>query len=244
MGVSGLDFVEEYIFLDAVDSANSYAKSLGRVPGGGLIIVRAGRQSGGRGRGGNRFFSDHRGGLWVSAVTGAGDISAHFKHNRAISLAIYDSIKNEAGGADVSIKWPNDIYWGDRKIAGILLENVPENPGVIVIGFGVNVNIPADDFPAELRGSATSVLAETGRELSAEPLLEDILRGYMRYRDDGGAHQLYLGRLYKRGGRATIDRRAGTFVGVEPDGRICIDADDGGRTLFSSGVLRFPGGGL
>jgi BirA family biotin operon repressor/biotin-[acetyl-CoA-carboxylase] ligase len=243
---------KKYIYLDGVDSTNNYAKSLAESirnspDNDELLVIRAKRQSGGRGRGDKTFFSDHQGGLWVSIIAPISDISKHFEHNRAISLAILESLKKIGGGinscydgAPVSIKWPNDIYWGDKKVTGILLENSPENPNVIIIGFGINVNIAGNDFPKDLRERATSVLIEIGREHSLEPMLEDIVSGYQKYINDNrsAAHKLYLTYLYKKGHPAIVNEHTGTFVTVEPDGRIVLDTAQG-RVFCCSGTLQF-----
>jgi BirA family biotin operon repressor/biotin-[acetyl-CoA-carboxylase] ligase len=233
------------VLLDSVDSTNSYAKSLGGFPENELTVIRAIRQNRGRGRGDAAFFSDHAGGLWVSLVAPIADVSAHFEHNRAISLAIRAALIECAlsGNARVSIKWPNDLYWGERKIAGVLLENIPQNPNALIIGFGVNVNIAQDDFPGDLRGVVTSVLMETGEEYVLDALLERILQEYNFIIKHGpkGAHAVYAGNLYKKGYPAAVGRHSGTFVTVEIDGRLRLDTANG-PVLLSSGSLRFPGG--
>ena len=61
--------------------------------------------------------------------------------------------------ADVQIKWPNDVWIDGRKLAGILLEGRPQE-GWAVLGIGLNVGIDADEFPDELRDTATSLLIE------------------------------------------------------------------------------------
>ncbi|MDR2579180.1 MAG: biotin--[acetyl-CoA-carboxylase] ligase [Chitinispirillales bacterium] len=234
-----------YIYLDEVDSTNTYAKSLAKPltdfsDGGQLLIIRAGKQSGGRGRGDKAFFSNHQGGLWASIIAPISDISKHFEHNRAVSLAILESLKKIDSTAPISIKWPNDIYWGGKKVTGVLLENSPENPNVIIIGFGVNVNISNDDLPKDLRERATSVLIETGREQSLDQLLGDIISGYQKYIniDPPAVHKLYSSHLYKKGHAAIVDGHAGTFVIVELDGRIALDTARG-RVFCHSGTLQF-----
>ncbi|MDR0330673.1 MAG: biotin--[acetyl-CoA-carboxylase] ligase [Chitinispirillales bacterium] len=249
-----------YVYLDEIDSTNSYAKSLccypqDEQPGAGstrarannfsrgeLTVIRAKRQRGGRGRDGNAFFSDHAGGLWATIITRIADISTHFEHNRAISLSIRKALCEcmPAPSAPISIKWPNDIYWGDKKIAGILLENATQNPNALIIGFGININIAADDFPAELRGKATSVLMETGDEHMPGAVLEGILREYSFILKHGsqGAHTVYAGSLYKKGCLAAVGQHRGIFSTVELDGRLRLETNQGSM-LLSSGTLRF-----
>jgi BirA family biotin operon repressor/biotin-[acetyl-CoA-carboxylase] ligase len=236
------------ILLDAVESTNGYAKTLLRDGGrcDEATVIRAIRQSDGRGRNGKPFFSDHAGGLWVSLIAPIADISAHFEHNRAISLAIRTALLEcqAASGVwvPVSIKWPNDVYWGERKIAGVMLENSTQTPNALIIGFGVNVNIAMDDFPGGLRGRATSAMVETGEEYVLDAVLERILREYefIIKHGPGGAHSVYTGNLYKKGQQAAVGRHRGTFVTVEIDGRLRLDTAEG-PMLLSSGTLLFPG---
>jgi len=261
--------VNRYIFLAEIDSTNTYAKSLwaGRgqaeappasgtdsgsgpvefVPandflGDALTVIRAGRQTDGRGRDGNTFFSDIEGGLWVSLITPIADIAVHFEHNRAISLAILETLKNHGGEAKISIKWPNDIYWGDKKIAGILLENVPDNDGVLIVGFGVNLNTDIGHFPKNLRPLVTSVLAETDSALYLDSTLDSILSIYRRLIccDQAAVHQLYSDNLYKLGHRAVVGGQTGRFTGVEADGRLRLETEHGNEFCLS-GPLRFLG---
>ena len=252
-----------------VDSTNAYAKSLWA--GGGqaeadsadgvisddgpvefvpandflgdtLTVIRAGRQTHGRGRDGNDFFSNIEGGLWVSIIAPVTDISAHFEHNRAISLAILETLKSHGGGGKVSIKWPNDIYWGDRKIAGVLLENVPGNDNVLIIGFGVNVNVDIGRFPKNLRDSVTSVSDRTDEALFLDSTLDSVISMYRKliHGDQSAVHNLYLDNLYRLGSRATVGKHTGKFVTVEPDGRLRLETENG-EELCSSGTLRFLG---
>ncbi|MDR2692951.1 MAG: biotin--[acetyl-CoA-carboxylase] ligase [Chitinispirillales bacterium] len=234
----------KYILLNDIDSTNNYAKTVSGVPDDEITVIRAIRQRCGRGRNDTPFFSDHAGGLWVSLIVPIADISAHFEHNRAISLAIRTVLLEcmPSGNTPVSIKWPNDIYCGERKIAGILLENAPKKPNTLIIGFGINVNIAQDDFPGNLRKTTTSVLMEIGEEYVLDALLDRILCEYDFIIKHGpnGAHAVYAGNLYRKGYPATVGQHRGTFVTVEIDGRLRLDTTQG-TMLLSSGSLRFPG---
>jgi biotin-[acetyl-CoA-carboxylase] ligase BirA-like protein len=234
----------KHILLNEVDSTNNYAKSLDDIPDNEITVIRAIRQLGGRGRNDKPFFSDHTGGLWVSLVVPLPDISAHFEHNRAISLAIRTALLEckPSEDAPVSIKWPNDIFWGERKIAGILLENSHQKPNALIIGFGINVNIAQDDFPISLHKTTTSVLMEIGEEYVLDALLDRVLREYNFIIKHGpkGAHTVYTGNLYKKGFQAIVGPYRGTFVTVEIDGRLRLDTAQG-SILLSSGTLKFPG---
>ncbi|MDR2727513.1 MAG: biotin--[acetyl-CoA-carboxylase] ligase [Chitinispirillales bacterium] len=242
--IKNLDFIEEYFCFEKTDSTNSFAKELKNFPVSGITVIRALKQSGGRGRLNKTFFSDHSGGLWVSVVTPVKSVSDHFIYNRALSLAVCETLKNidSRSSEKIKIKWPNDIYWGERKTAGILLENISANPNVIIAGLGLNVNIAREDFPAELRRSATSVLIETGQIISQDFLLESILKAYRQFSnkesDMKSVHERYVENLYKKGRAAVIDSLSGTFLTVEPDGQLRMQTAHGDK-LYSCGTLRF-----
>ncbi|MCC6446507.1 MAG: biotin--[acetyl-CoA-carboxylase] ligase [Armatimonadetes bacterium] len=84
--------------------------------------------------------------------------------------------------ASVQVKWPNDILIDGKKVAGILIEVVPEGPGGpwAVIGIGINVNAPPEAFPPDLLTPATSLLEAQGRAMPLQPLLKAVLEHFDR----------------------------------------------------------------
>jgi BirA family biotin operon repressor/biotin-[acetyl-CoA-carboxylase] ligase len=75
-------------------------------------------------------------------------------------------------GLKPGLKFPNDVLVGRRKVAGILAE---ARDGRVVLGMGVNVNVPTEDLPQDVDREATSLLAETGTELDRAKLLAELL---------------------------------------------------------------------
>jgi len=86
-----------------------------------------------------------------------------------------------AAGVTPEIKLPNDVLISGRKVAGILAE---AREGRVVLGIGVNVNVPEDELPAEVDRPATSLLVETGREIDRAELLVELLDRLERAYDD------------------------------------------------------------
>ncbi len=84
-------------------------------------------------------------------------------------------------GVTPEIKLPNDVLISGRKVAGILAE---AREGRVVLGIGVNVNVPEDDLPADLDRPATSLLAETGQEIDRAELLVELLDRLERAYDE------------------------------------------------------------
>jgi BirA family biotin operon repressor/biotin-[acetyl-CoA-carboxylase] ligase len=238
--IQKLPFVKQFYHFNSIDSTNTFAKTLKELPTEGIVVICADKQTAGRGQRQNTFFSEAKGGVFASIVCPIADIGSHFIDNRAISLAIYDAIKSTCPTARLSIKWPNDIYWGDKKLCGILLENIPQSSKHIVVGFGINVNIALQTFPEDIRDIATSLLIETGQKHNEDVLLRRILEWFWRYLplDIAAAHLLYANRLYKKGSDCEVNGQKGVFEGVLEDGRMRLKTVDK-EILLSSGPVRF-----
>jgi BirA family biotin operon repressor/biotin-[acetyl-CoA-carboxylase] ligase len=218
-----LTFVERFCTYPLLDSTNDTARAMTDLPRSGLCVVQADCQTRGRGRSGAVFFSDSTGGLWVSIITPVVSIEEHFAHNRALSLALCETVEAVCGpDYRCSIKWPNDIYLRDKKLCGILLENHPGNARMLVLGFGLNVAVHYDEFPEALKPIATSLLIETGNRYSRSVLLKETLERYHAHcaTDPTVLHRVYTQRLYGTGCVVEIDGRRGTFNGVALDGRL------------------------
>lgn len=233
-------YVEKFISYQSLVSTNETAHTLEKFPDNDIIIIQADKQTSGKGRRGNTFFSNSTGGLWVTIITRINDISAHFTFNRAISLSIAEILIEQCKRDDIKIKWPNDIYISDKKICGILLEMHRMRNDILIIGFGVNVNIPVNAFPEELQSIATSLSIETGITFSLESLLLGIIDKYIHWTgtDKSLAHKRYSELLYKTGHLATVENKNGIFETVLPDGHIKLITECG-IELLDSGTLRF-----
>ena len=238
--IKSLSFVEQLIHLDATDSTNTFAKDLAALPASGLTVICADTQRAGRGRADNSFFSEAKGGLFASLVCFVADIRDHFICNRAISLAICDAVQNRFESSPLFIKWPNDIYWQDKKLCGILLETIPNRFNHIIIGLGINVNLRDSDLPPDLMRKATSVLAETGVTIDIHELLFDILTLYWSYcvLPKAELHPLYSERLYRVGASVEINGQKGVFDGVFDDGRLRLKTGTD-TVAVASGSMRF-----
>lgn len=219
--------MERFYTFPTIASTNEFARKLSHAPKSGIYCIQADRQIAGRGRRGGEYFSDCPGGVWVSLVVPVPDIAEHFRYNRAISLAILLTLSQCGKDLPIRIKWPNDIYWGERKICGILLESHPEFPGVVIIGFGLNVNITAADFPDELSSIATSVEIETGRRCALTAVLRTILKQFnvIRSAESAKVHEAYISRLFGRGRRVRINEREGVSDSVAEDGTLQLIVD-------------------
>ncbi|MGC1633385.1 MAG: biotin--[acetyl-CoA-carboxylase] ligase [Gelidibacter sp.] len=146
------------IKLDAIDSTNTYLKQLsidGNAEDGLAAVAKF--QTHGRGQMGTVWDSQEAKNLTFSVFKDVSfvNIAQHFYISMAVSLAVYEAL-NSMGLQRISVKWPNDILSDNKKIAGILIENVIKLNVISgsVIGIGLNVN--QTDF-ADLQ-SASSLL--------------------------------------------------------------------------------------
>lgn len=223
---------------EVVDSTNRLAADLARrgAPEGTAVVAEA--QTAGRGRLGRSWASPRARNLYLSLVLRPPLApSAAPQIALAAALSVVRAIAAEgAGGAE--IKWPNDVLLGGAKVAGILaeLEAEAERLRFVVLGVGVNLNAREADFPAELRGRATSLLETTGRRVDRARftgrLLGFLARDYGVFLRGGFAalrpeyerfHGLRGRRVEVRGGVAA----AGKVRGVDDDGALLLEGPAG-----------------
>ena len=151
------------IVLESVDSTNNYLKKLAENGEKENTVVIAECQSSGKGRLGRNFFSP-KSGLYLSILLRP-DFSAEKSLfiTTAAAVAVSDAIE-EVSGKKTGIKWVNDIFIGKKKVCGILTEaSVDFETGGLyyaVLGIGVNIYHPDDDFPPEIRDIAGAVFDE------------------------------------------------------------------------------------
>jgi BirA family biotin operon repressor/biotin-[acetyl-CoA-carboxylase] ligase len=243
------------LYFPSVGSTNDVAASVAAAGGAEGTTVVAGHQTAGRGRRGHEWFSPPVSGLYVSVILTPS--RAVLDPERAVQLltmtaglALAEGIEAQTGlGAD--IKWPNDLYVGRRKLAGILAEGVPvDAPGRtaalrIVLGYGVNVQTAA--YPGVLRNRATSLEAELGRAMDRADLFVGTIAALAaRYEDLLAARYdaiLEAWRTRARGASgAAVEwdtpagTRAGVTSGVDRDGALLVSTPSGVERIVSGEV--------
>ncbi|HVM46602.1 MAG TPA: biotin--[acetyl-CoA-carboxylase] ligase [Candidatus Acidoferrum sp.] len=142
------------------------------------VVVFAESQTRGRGRLGRQWVSPAKAGLWFSVLLRP-PLRPHDATQLVVAsaTALRRAIESHTS-LKAEIKWPNDVLFRGRKLAGILTEMSAELDRVkhLVVGIGVNVNLDSGDFPSELRRQATSLKAELGRAVSRPELAIAVLR--------------------------------------------------------------------
>jgi BirA family biotin operon repressor/biotin-[acetyl-CoA-carboxylase] ligase len=142
------------------------------------VVVFAESQTRGRGRLGRKWISPANQGLWFSVLLRP---KLHPQESTQLTIASATALRRaiiSATGLRPEIKWPNDLLIGGKKVAGILTELSAEADRVhhLILGIGVDVNVAANELPAEIRPFATSLKIETGREIARVELAAVILR--------------------------------------------------------------------
>jgi BirA family biotin operon repressor/biotin-[acetyl-CoA-carboxylase] ligase len=161
---SGESLRQKLIVLDEIGSTNDYLKSKlsNFKPLPEWTAIMAKNQTMGRGQRQNSWKSEPNSNITFSFVIYPNHLSLqqHFTLNMLVSLGIIDWLKSLQ--IDSTIKWPNDIMIGNRKISGILIENISNSKEIrqSIIGIGVNVN--QKQFSEEFSNRASSILNETG----------------------------------------------------------------------------------
>ncbi|HTX69361.1 MAG TPA: biotin--[acetyl-CoA-carboxylase] ligase [Thermoleophilia bacterium] len=172
-------FGHSFRYHDEIESTNLEAKSLALkgAPEGTVVVAEA--QSAGRGRLGRRWTSPAGKGLLFSVILRP-QLPMSEAHMLTIvaATAAAEAIEKHVS-ARVAIKWPNDLFIGDRKVGGILTEVSGEQDDVdwIVLGTGLNVNTEFSELPVPLRRTATSLKIAGGEVLDRSDILATMLLG-------------------------------------------------------------------
>ena len=163
------------IKLDATTSTNDFLRAL--AADGGVenyTVVTAREQTQGKGQMGSKWTSEAGKNLIMSILilNVLQDVEQIFSLNVAVALSVAEVLRNNSI-SDVTIKWPNDIMAGKKKVCGILIENIFKGEGAFqsIIGIGLNVNQTAfEDLP-----HASSLKVVNGSDFDCESLLWEIV---------------------------------------------------------------------
>lgn len=230
--------------LNEVDSTNTFALSLLRgaeVTEGTVISAR--HQHQGRGQRGNTWFSESGKNITCSIILRPAflDPTLQFDLNRAVALGISDLLISLLPATPVHIKWPNDIMAGNKKICGILTENVLQGNQFSVSVVGVGLNLNQQNFGDETP-RAVSLFQLTEREFDNEEMMKHLFSyieaRYLQLRS-GRTEMLrtdYESRLFRRGvpGRYTDFKTIfdATIETVTPEGLLVMKDGEGQERRF------------
>jgi BirA family biotin operon repressor/biotin-[acetyl-CoA-carboxylase] ligase len=248
---AGSRFGRPVVALEEVESTNDEAWARARAGAPEGLLVVAERQTRGRGRGGNAWFSPPYVGVWASML-----LRPHWPPARVPLLPLAAGLAAaraaESVGARVGLKWPNDLVAVDgsgRKAGGVLVESRQEEGGAwaVVVGVGVNANSVEEDFPPPLRGRATSLARLAGRPVSREDFLVALVgelgaayerlerAGESQLLDEWRQRAVIFGRPVRvKGGGAEIQGVARDLV---DDGSLLVRLDSGVELSVRAGEL-------
>lgn len=239
----------KFVDISSTESTNTYAKNLpvdpeDRTP----VVVATDNQTAGRGQRGNSWESEPGANITMSLVVYPVWMSAahQFELSMIVSIAIVETLRHYIDTPQwLKIKWPNDIYFGDRKIAGILIEN-SVNDGRIersVIGIGLNVN--QTEFSGDVP-NPISLIHATGIKIDIHALRAKIVTQILdmldAYADDPEIDELcalYDSMLWRNDGQYHTwrDTMTGTdfraiLSGVGTDGKLHLTDTDGNTKTY------------
>ena len=201
--------------------------------------VIAEHQTAGRGQRGNSWEAEAGKNLTFSTVLypTALEVKNQFLLSIIAAFSVIYALDSYTG--DFSIKWPNDIYWKDKKIGGILIENELEGKYIVqsIIGIGLNINQKKFHSSAPNPVSLFQILGtEIDKMEVFKKVLSGILGGYMFLENDmdkawAVIQELYLNRLYRKEGYHPYRDEKGEFMAefqqVEPSGHLILKDEQG-----------------
>ena len=227
------------IKLDASNSTNTFTRELAKKSEiEDYTIVTTNQQTSGRGQQGNVWESDPFKNLTFSVFTSLKRLKIKNQAylSFAVSLAVYDSLKS-LGIPNLSVKWPNDIMSGKKKICGILIENTLLQKRIknSVVGIGLNVN---QETFSDKHPNASSLKIIMKKDFSLEPIMHSMVEN-IKYRilsiEEGAfnkTHKDYLAILYRKDVESIFNRKnndslfTGTITGVSKEGGLQIRIED------------------
>lgn len=249
--LAGHPWAHQIIWLDSIDSTNTYAKQLARngAPEGTVVI--ADHQTSGRGRMGRSFTSPAGMGIYMSIILRPECMPEELMHlTCAAAVAAGDAIVN-IGCQMPSIKWTNDLVLCRRKLGGILTE-LSVDPSTrkvewAIIGIGINCCQEEADFPEEIRPIAISLHISPAKRLQ---LIAQIILTFHRMRpylfaEKDGIMEAFRHRCITIGQDISVLRgeevRHGKAVDVDNDGGLVVVFPDGHQETVTSGEVSIRG---
>ena len=238
-----------FTVLDSIDSTNNYAaERIDRGKAGHGAAFMALEQTAGKGQRGKSWSSHAGENIILSVVLDTTEmpVNTPFLLNAAVALAAFDLFKKYAPD-ETSIKWSNDIYWRNRKAAGILIENkfIGTRWNWAVAGIGININ--QTKFDADLAKKAVSLKQITGKDFDCMALAKELCRfldeRFNRYKTQQfqALLQAYNENLFKRNQSVQLKYQNRIFHGIirnaDEQGNLWIDGAP--KSFFTFGEIEW-----
>lgn len=232
----------EMIELDGIDSTNNFLKNYKPLHPKNMTLVTAEYQSAGRGQVGNSWESESGKNLLFSLLIHPKNIEAdrQFLISQIAALSAKEALDTFTKG--LSVKWPNDIYWHDKKIGGMLIENDLTGRMITNCIIGIGLNINQETFHSSAP-NPVSLYQITGKYLEKRFILEHFMQRFQArmasLRTDEGkqVQEDYLKALYHKDGYHTFCDKGGMFeariAGIEPTGHLRLEDTDGAQRTYA-----------
>ena len=236
LALSGEPYGQPLYYFSSTGSTNEEAIKLAcdGAPAGTLVV--ADEQTSGRGRGDRRWFTPAGSGLAVSIVLRPTLPSRQISHVALLgAIATVQAIKSICNLQPQS-KWPNDVWVNGKKVAGILGESThgPVGPEWVILGIGINVSSgPPAGTPT--RHPFSCLEEQSGHAINRLELLRELIRALSEHCSNIGTKTLvstWQKHMMWRGKRMRVLNPDGTSIdgnalGIDPDGALLLDSDDG-----------------
>ena len=228
-----------YIKVSQTASTNTYLSRLAATLPGGTVIYTP-SQTAGRGQKGNSWESEDGKNLTFSMLLKQPPVKARdqFYLSEATALAIVEALAAEAGDG-FTVKWPNDVYWHDKKACGMLIENSLAGTDIATSIIGIGINVNQERFMSNAP-NPVSLIQITGHEHDQMALLKRVCSRIEELvdslKDDSARndlHQHYMEALYRNDGLlhpwedASGNRFMARVDGIAPDGTLTLLHEDG-----------------
>lgn len=225
-----------------------------------LYTIRTDFQTAGRGQAGNSWESEEGKNLLFSALLRYNDIRAteQWRLSMLVAVALWDVLAKYLPQKPLTIKWPNDIYFSDKKLVGILIENSLSGQyiGYSIVGIGLNIN------QTEWQSNAPNPISMkeiTGKEYKAETLMNEWIHAMANWeiQPTEAIQTAYLQHLYRREGWHTYVEREvsvaptaiaqsgieGAFMaeiaGITPQGELILRTENNEEKTYHFKQIRF-----
>lgn len=240
------------IFLDEVDSTNTYAKHLGASGGENGTVVVAARQTAGKGRLARKFESPDGTGAYLSILLRPQLQVSDINCITLMTAVVVADTVEELCSVRPAIKWTNDVYLNGKKLCGILTEcSIEGESGAVeyvVVGIGINLGQVTGDFPEEIRSIATSVFQETGVRISRADYAATLLKNFERYfygqkfpENKASFLEQYRKDLFFLGQEVNVvgmtEQYTAVALDIDEEGRLLVRTKDGSVKALNSGEI-------
>lgn len=232
------------IHLDETDSTNIYINKVEETN----VLVAAEYQTAGRGQGSNTWESERGKNLLFSIKVSPSWMEAkdYYLLSMAGALALKNVLDSFVG--DITLKWPNDIYWKDKKISGTLIQTSISGRNIQDCIYGVGININQRIFVSDAP-NPVSLWQILGRETDREKILQMIADEFSRHLqmlEEGKAdfiHQEYNKHLYRREGFYAYEDKDGMFeaevIEVLKNGHLVLRDRNGMTRIYELKEVKF-----